>query len=87
MVENMLYRDGERGINSFDFQFSKVKTLLSLPNGLFEFPVQLKLGDVVRNATVFNVATVKHESTCACLTGRNLFSTQDTELVEPKDTR
>ena len=47
----------------------------------------MKLGDVVRNATVFNVATVKHESTCACLTGRNLFSKQDTELVEPKDTR
>ena len=81
-------------------ELSYLVLLPSAPDGLYHFNVgfsivfrivqplfQLKLGDVVRNATVFNVATVKHESTCACLTGRNLFSKQDTELVEPKDTR
>lgn len=63
-------------------ELSYLVLLSTAPDGLYHF--NLKLGDTVRNATVFNVATVKHESTCACLTGRNLFSTQDTELVEPK---
>ena len=38
------------------------------------------------NATIFNVQTVTHESTCDCLSSRNLFKNEPTKEVRRGNT-
>ena len=70
--------------------------LASSPDGFYHFNVshfltalpikinKLKYGAETINATVFNIKTVSHQSTCDCLEARNLISESNT--LEIKNT-